>query len=98
MKGNIEAPVFIVEVSPFHLSKLMGRGVHFIRDSNESGTVLASVDIVDEGTRRTPTKFESHTTSGPLSQVTSTIQAGVCMACVDRHGKHVAFILIEESG
>lgn len=90
------APVFVIEVRPFDLCRLAGRAVHFIHDTDDPEKVLASVDIVDEGTRLTPTDVESHTNDGPLGHVTRTVPAGVCMACLDRHGRHVAIILVEE--
>lgn len=89
-------PMYIVRVPPHHLSRLVGRGVFFLRDPDAVGVPLASVDIVQDGIRLSPTAFESHTQTGPLSRVARTATAGACMACYDRTGRRVAVILVEE--
>jgi hypothetical protein len=70
--------------------------VHFLRYPEDPETAVASIEIVDEGTRLVPTAFESHTHSGPFGQVVRTRSAGVCMACLDQHGRQVALIVVQE--
>ena len=94
LRRNI--PIYVIEVPPHHLCRLVGRAVHFLRYPDDPETPVASIEIVDEGTRLVPTAFESHTRAGPLGQVVRTRSAGVCMACLDQHGRQVALILVQE--
>ncbi|MCU0973820.1 MAG: hypothetical protein MUF80_07695 [Burkholderiales bacterium] len=91
-------PVYVIEVPPYHLCRLAGRAVHFLRYPDDPSTPAASIEIVDDGMRLVPTAFESHTRSGPFGQVATTRSAGVCMACLDRHGRYVALITVQEIG
>ena len=93
-----QIPVYVIAVPPYHLCRLAGRAVHFLRYPDDPATPVASIEIVDDGTRLVPTAFESHTRSAPFGQVATTRTAGVCMACLDRHGRHVALITVEEIG
>ena len=91
-----KVPVFVAEIGPHHLSRLVGRGIYFLRDPTDGTTPIASIEIVDEGTRLVPTAFEAHCHDGPLSCVARTRTASVCMACFDRGGRQLAFILVQE--
>jgi hypothetical protein len=91
-----EIPVYLIEIGPHHLCRLVGRAVHFLHDPATPSPPLALVEIVDEVTRCVPTAFESHAPTGVFSRVVGTLQAGVCMACLDRSGRHIAYILVDE--
>ena len=92
------APIYLVDVPPYHLCRLIGTGVHFLHYPDDPSTPVASIEIVDAGTRLEPRAFESHTRHGPFGKVVRTRSAGVCMACLDKHGRQVALILVQEVG
>jgi hypothetical protein len=93
--GN-DIPIFLVEIGPHHLSRLVGRATHFLRDPTDATQPVASIEIVSDGVRLVPTAFESHTKDGVFGRVARTREAGVCMACLDRSGRYIAFILVDE--
>ena len=92
------APLYIVTIPPHHLCRLVGRGIIFLHDQATPPQPIASIDVIDEGTRFVPTRFEAHGTSGPFSRVTQTRAAGVCLALLDRFGRHVAVIVLHDEG
>ncbi len=87
----------MIEVHPWHLCRLVGRGAHFLRDFDISDDPIASVDIFYDGYRLVPRNFESHSRDGVFSRVAGTREAGVFLACLDKDGHAVAYIVVEDS-
>lgn len=90
--------LYVIEVHPWHLCRLVGRGAHFLRDPDVSDEAIASVDIVCDGHRLLPRNFESHSRDGALGRVTGTREAGVFLVCFDKDDQVVAYIVVEEGG
>ena len=86
----------MIKVHPWHLCRLVGRGLHFLRDPDVSDEPVASVEIVYDGHRLLPRGFESHSRDGAFGRVASTRAAGIFLACLDADERAVAYIAIED--
>ena len=86
----------MIKVHPWHLCRLVGSGLHFLRDPDVSDDPIASVDIVFDGYRLVLRDFESHSRDGALSRVAGTRQAGVFLVCLDKDGRVIAYIVVED--
>jgi hypothetical protein len=88
--------LYVIDVQPWHLCRLVGRGAHFLRDPDISDDPIASVDIVYDGHRLVPRDFELHSRDGALGRVARTREAGVFLVCLDKDNHAVAYIVVEE--